>query len=233
MKRSSSFTIPKPCDQQWSDMIPNPTGRHCDTCDVTLLDFSILSDAQIINTLKQSEHVCVRATQSQLDRPLIDYSVNPAPALSLKAALMGAGLLMTLPSFGSETPEWQPKIDLISTIAYSDVSKEVGDPPGKRKVSIVALNESRGIPMEDVKFNFLNKERKVVFSATTDEEGLISIKERKLQKKGIAFIQVEGTEDYDTMIIPYEGEEIRIVANIQVKFMEYMIIGMVEHDNLR
>ena len=87
--------------------------------------------------------------------------------------------------------------------------------------------------MEDVKFNFLNKERKVVFSATTDEEGLISIKERKLQKKEIAFIQVEGTEDYDTMIIPYEGEEIRIVANIQVKFMEYMIIGMVEHDNLR
>jgi len=232
MKRKASFTIPKPCDQQWSDMTPNINGRHCDTCNITLLDFSQLTDAQIIERLKLSRHVCVRATQSQLDRPLINYSHTAAPTLSLKAVVMGAGILMTIPAFGAEFPDIEPGLNLISTIASLDYHEEVEDPPEKRKVSIVALNAVQGYPMGDVQFNFLSKDKKIVFSATTDEDGLIMFKESKLLKKGIAFIQVEAADDYDSITIPYEGVEIEIVAKIEVEYMDLMIIGMVEYDNL-
>ncbi len=214
-------------------MTPKSNGRHCDKCDVTLLDFSVLTDAQIIETLKKSGPVCVRATESQLHRPLIDASYRNAPTLNLKAVAMGASLLMTIPALSQEQSEVYPEIDLISSIEKEGEPDKSTESQAAKKVSIVALNARSGNPASDIELMFLSKDRQVKFSATTNDDGVALVSKNKLAKKEIAYIEVETTDQIQGLIIPYKGDEMDIVIKIEYNYQEFMVIGMVEHENLR
>lgn len=45
----SYITIPNPCDADWNKMLPNETGRHCELCNKTVVDFTKMSDNEIKN----------------------------------------------------------------------------------------------------------------------------------------------------------------------------------------
>lgn len=75
MQQSIQLSIPEPCHQDWNKMTPNDQGRFCTSCSKTVVDFSSMSDAamlQYFNNLKDS-NVCGRVYTDQLDR-----SIEPA-----------------------------------------------------------------------------------------------------------------------------------------------------------
>jgi hypothetical protein len=73
MQQPIQLSIPEPCHQDWNKMTPNDQGRFCTSCSKTVVDFSNMSDAalmQYFENLKDS-NVCGRVYTDQLDRSIV------------------------------------------------------------------------------------------------------------------------------------------------------------------
>ncbi len=71
------LSIPEPCHQNWNDMTPTQQGRFCNACAKEVIDFSEMSDSEVLNyfiAVKKNDTVCGRVFPDQLDR-----SINAAP----------------------------------------------------------------------------------------------------------------------------------------------------------
>ena len=62
------ISIPQPCAQPWAAMRPTADGRHCGACQTEVVDFTRLSEAEILAYLARrgGRPVCVLATASQV-----------------------------------------------------------------------------------------------------------------------------------------------------------------------
>ena len=68
---SIHLRIPKPCHENWDSMQPNKEGRHCMACRKTVVDFSNMTDREILDYISNaSGEVCGRVDSVQLTRGL-------------------------------------------------------------------------------------------------------------------------------------------------------------------
>ena len=64
------ISIPEPCHEDWGKMTPKEQGRHCDKCNLTVVDFSSMSTPDVLNYFKNNKgRICGRVNQSQLYHP--------------------------------------------------------------------------------------------------------------------------------------------------------------------
>ncbi|HXB95053.1 MAG TPA: hypothetical protein VNU70_07835, partial [Puia sp.] len=71
MKGNIQLGIPTPCLERWEDMRPEEKGRYCGACSKTVVDFSMMSDREIIDYLSRTgQQVCGRLAPGQLNRGL-------------------------------------------------------------------------------------------------------------------------------------------------------------------
>lgn len=89
------LSIPEPCHESWDAMTPADSGRHCAACQQVVVDFTQMSDAEVVAFLAQQPHVsCGRFGDDQLDRPLLG-TLPPAPRwwrwLTAAATTFGLG----------------------------------------------------------------------------------------------------------------------------------------------
>ena len=72
MEKSNSI-IPNPCNANWDEMTPNDKGKHCGSCNKTVVDFTTMNAEQIEYYLNSSkmQKVCGRfkITQASVSRP--------------------------------------------------------------------------------------------------------------------------------------------------------------------
>ncbi len=94
------LTIPKPCFQNWNDMIPGKGGRHCSSCSKTVTDFTSMSDEAIEQFFitNQGKNICGRFRSTQIDRIRIDL---PANIFSIKIPYWKKFLVAFLVIYGS------------------------------------------------------------------------------------------------------------------------------------
>ncbi|MCA8832874.1 carboxypeptidase-like regulatory domain-containing protein [Hymenobacter pini] len=93
MPHALTVTIPLPCHENWADMAPTAQGRHCAACAKVVVDFTRLTDAEIVAYLSQaSSRSCGRFRAEQLQRPLRITTEAPASRQWLAAALAVLGL---------------------------------------------------------------------------------------------------------------------------------------------
>ncbi|MCX6294364.1 MAG: hypothetical protein NT127_08745 [Sphingobacteriales bacterium] len=64
---SEKIKIPNLCNEDWNKMTPNDNGSFCDTCKLTVVDFTKMGDDQIKNYLLNNGHVCGRFDCTQVD----------------------------------------------------------------------------------------------------------------------------------------------------------------------
>lgn len=62
------IAIENPCHEDWQGMPPEAQGRFCSACEKTVIDFSVMSDAEILHYFSQprTEKVCGRFRSEQL-----------------------------------------------------------------------------------------------------------------------------------------------------------------------
>jgi hypothetical protein len=71
MKGKIQLRIPTPCSENWENMRPEEKGRYCGTCSKTVVDFSMMSDREILAHLARvGQHVCGRMAVDQLNRTM-------------------------------------------------------------------------------------------------------------------------------------------------------------------
>jgi hypothetical protein len=95
MKEQISVSIPTPCSEKRENMKPVIGGHYCNVCAKTVVDFTLMSDEQVLQFLKQqgSKSFCGQFGSSQLDRPLIHL---PKTSLRLIASQKLAACLFVL-----------------------------------------------------------------------------------------------------------------------------------------
>ena len=72
MSRKIQLSIPEPCHEDWNAMTPAAGGRFCASCSKEVIDFSGMSDAQLIQFFKEPRgSVCGRFQQQQLSTELV------------------------------------------------------------------------------------------------------------------------------------------------------------------
>jgi hypothetical protein len=84
--------IPLPCSENWESMTPIEKGRFCANCQKVVIDFTQLSNEEIIQTFRQKpKELCVRMYRKQLrdvNNVLLNSYTNRAifitPAFSIK-----------------------------------------------------------------------------------------------------------------------------------------------------
>ncbi|MEC5147399.1 hypothetical protein UNH65_27990 [Chitinophaga sp. 180180018-2] len=79
------LSVPTPCEENWSDMVPTAMGRHCNTCNQAIVDFSLMSDAEIFAVISNSEGMLPGPFQEDLSGRCI-----PAPAIAVRRARLVA-----------------------------------------------------------------------------------------------------------------------------------------------
>jgi hypothetical protein len=88
---SIKLSIPKPCSRNWEGMAQNETGRFCDNCNKTVIDFTQYSDQQLADFFKRSkEHMCGTFRNDQLEKAL--YPLQSSPNRSLPQLLISVAL---------------------------------------------------------------------------------------------------------------------------------------------
>ncbi len=72
------LSIPEPCHENWNNMTPEGQGRFCNSCAKQVIDFSAMTDNQLMQYFAnlKNENVCGRVYPDQLDRTF----VMPVPA---------------------------------------------------------------------------------------------------------------------------------------------------------
>lgn len=109
MKRSPYLLqLDNPCPESWEGMHPTATGRFCDTCAKNVVDFTSLTDDQILAQLKKSDKTyCGRVTETQLNRYLVSRTETTLTARFLK--LVAGLFLFAIPdSIAQELIERKP-----------------------------------------------------------------------------------------------------------------------------
>jgi len=71
--RKIQLSIPEPCHENWDAMTPTQQGRYCNACAKEVVDFSSMSDSEVLGYFtrkKKVDQVCGRAYPDQLDRDI-------------------------------------------------------------------------------------------------------------------------------------------------------------------
>jgi hypothetical protein len=101
------ITISKPCLENWATMIPNEKGKHCLVCQKTVVDFTSMTDAQIIDYFQNYKgSTCGRFYETQLD---IKTYLILKPNLKNRWAWVLSTLLLPL-AMNAQTPRYKEPI---------------------------------------------------------------------------------------------------------------------------
>ncbi|MDO7850271.1 hypothetical protein Q4S41_01590 [Hymenobacter sp. CA1UV-4] len=172
-------------------MTPTATGRHCASCQETVVDFTRMSEAEVVAFLQQHPGVsCGRFRGSQLDRPLL----APARAVGgwrrwwgATLALLGLGALaapkaqgQAAPAayWGGPVPQNQVQPTKVGTtaagLAAGRVDSVGGDNARLRDGSLLTINgvvyDAHGRPREGIEVG-LSSALPDDFVTTTDAQG--------------------------------------------------------------
>lgn len=130
MENSSRvISIPAPCHENWDAMTPAQQGRHCGACQKTVIDFTMMSDGQILDVLRRNNRPCGRYRASQLDRALVDNRRKPAFLGVISGRV--AALLLLFQSIGIVAKAQEEKKD----------STEQRTDNGEKKVQVKVIRK--------------------------------------------------------------------------------------------
>lgn len=91
IRRSYKLTIDNPCEQNWEAMKMDETGRFCQHCSKSVIDFTQLTDKEIIKIIEQnSGKICGRLNKEQLDK----FITTKEPVNRSRFSKILAGLLL-------------------------------------------------------------------------------------------------------------------------------------------
>lgn len=121
------YHIPTPCNENWDKMTPTEQGRFCSLCSKTVVDFTRMSDDEVLNYFanNKNENVCGRIKK----QPLLPEITIRIPASTihrrynnfqtfLLALLLSFGVLLT--GFTGEKTHAEFAIENTNSIAAVD-----------------------------------------------------------------------------------------------------------------
>jgi hypothetical protein len=102
MSKAKAFkiSIPEPCNEGWSNMSPRKEGRFCSSCEKTVVDFTKMTDNEIVKMITKSKQeevkICGHFRKAQVNRRMMEsvpYKSRPSGFMIAAALLTGLSFL--------------------------------------------------------------------------------------------------------------------------------------------
>jgi hypothetical protein len=88
--------IPEPCHENWQQLTHGEQGRHCLSCQKTVVDFTLMSDQEILNYISRaSSSVCGRFNNDQLNKTYAEKKIKPSFTFRYAWNMITAAFLLT------------------------------------------------------------------------------------------------------------------------------------------
>lgn len=108
MPKNTTIHIDNPCSEDWDRMTPGTEGRLCSSCKKTVVDFTRMSDQEVLQWLARPRgSVCGRFGGGQLNRGMIPQPERANSRLGLWRYLL-AGLLVSSEVAAQDKPASPP-----------------------------------------------------------------------------------------------------------------------------
>lgn len=183
MKKSFTLTMATPCSEKWETFRQTKSGAFCSSCSKEVIDFTSLTDQQIIDFFKsQNNNTCGRFRPEQLTRyHFAQDSINPgwklwrAGLVALVIALVGK------PSFGQSA-----KPVSIERVQHEsqDENEQVIVSHNYIEVTGVVTSLDDGMPLPGV----MVQKSGTTLSTSTDAEGRFKFPGQLKQGESIDFM---------------------------------------------
>ncbi|HEY0298883.1 MAG TPA: carboxypeptidase-like regulatory domain-containing protein, partial [Arachidicoccus sp.] len=172
-QNSYILNIENPCSASWKDMTPVDAGKFCAHCFKTEIDFSKLSDGEIVKIISQNKgNVCGRFYEEQLNKELTEakqFHVNRWFYKYLASVLL-LGIYKNVFSFNNNKINLQ-KEDITIHPIHHEIRNDAEDTlVGEIKGEI--LDSITNVPIENVSVQIKDTKRGVI----TDSAGCFRIK---------------------------------------------------------
>jgi hypothetical protein len=119
MKNKLFIQIPEPCHEDWNKMTPVEQGRYCQSCCKEVVDFSVMTDQEIISFLsKPRGKTCGNFASDQLNRIITE------PATPAKKKFWAMMLSFLLPLFVTTKVKSQRTVGKMKVVL--DTAKNAG-----------------------------------------------------------------------------------------------------------
>jgi hypothetical protein len=186
------LNIPEPCTAAWNDMLPEDSGRFCLSCQKKVIDFSLMSDGELLRTLaKAGDNCCGRLHTSQVERLI-------SPAAQAAKPFLPAALLATLVTV--MTPE---NSKAQKSVAMTELTEAVPLVRGPKVIEgrIVSSATGKGLPGVTVRM------QGGVSGAISDSTGyfMLNVPQSGGRKRHVFNLSAIG---YETKEIFYDASEV-------------------------
>lgn len=226
--------IPEPCHEDWSEMTAvRHDCRHCSICEISVVDFTQKTDAEILEILRQSPRkVCGKFRQDQLERPLLasppairPYKTNKSWSIAASVAALlsvqqAAAQQPVAPIATERTPS--PSRDILGGVQYYDFLEH----DSMRTISGKIIHRKSRKPIPDCLVS-LDGDYKT--RVKTDENGLFSIEipKEEFDKKNLKLkLKLWGYEPQDVAIPERAKSEDIAIAPIRYKLKKQKLVVM-------
>ncbi|MBG8554457.1 carboxypeptidase-like regulatory domain-containing protein [Hymenobacter guriensis] len=188
-----TINVPKPCGESWSGMTPATQGRHCAACNKVVVDFTRMTDAELLAFLhRQPGTSCGRFTSEQLNRPL----VVPAAASPWRRWLAAAALALGLGEVVASSARAQVPVSQLGQQPIWNTPVQSADISTESTIAIrgrvIDASTGQGLPNVTV---FI---RETMNGASTNQGGTFSLQipmpivpGQKLEFSSIGFLREE------------------------------------------
>lgn len=228
------LSIPTPCHENWEQMTPQERGRFCAACQKTVVDFTNMSDRQVVEYFKKANNVCGRFNTTQLEREI------PVPRKSFPWAR--TFFQLTLPTFLlSLKTSAQGEVRVKTVVCATPTKKEAGvlskpdSIAGSRLKGKVVAEEGR--PVVGATVNILG----TTINTQTDDNGYFHFQDVKDNQATIAVFavgygnKIVTLTSNDTSVVPIvtlspqvAGRVIATVGFVNVKKKKLPIVPLLQ-----
>jgi hypothetical protein len=191
--KSLHISIPQPCHEQWNNMNPTESGAFCHSCQKEVIDFSAMTDREVIEYLAKHETGCGRFRRDQLDTKLAMAKVDNG-LFKWKAMLLGL-----LPFIGLKSALAIPNLK----VATNQNSKL----PAENEDSLMhisgAVMDAQGVRIKGVSIDISSSTGQLRGTRTyTDSSGIFSFNvDRSVIESGAYSFKV-GYQDSIVKTVP-------------------------------
>lgn len=169
MPRKLQIAIPKPCHENWQDMMPTEKGRFCASCQKEVQDFTRLTDREVSAIIKRDSNSCGRFLTSQVNRDIIVHKEKSSLWVAASAAVISFIGLGNYEAAAQEShPTEQHESEKSENAATNKSYRESTEITG-------IVTDADGLPIPYAKVRNLNESTIV----QTDFEGVFTIAAKK------------------------------------------------------
>lgn len=222
MKNAIALRLDEPCSQEWSNMTPSEQGRYCDSCQKQVIDFTQLTDNEILQIIAANPNgFCGQFRETQLNRTIVESKLNGGSARlnSLVAGIMVAAGAGTLSAQSTSTPPVQQEVVIDEKHPTGPVClRQTQNDTSARIVNLTITDDASGVPIA----NALIFVPGTKFGVTTDSTG-----------KAVLTVPYSIEQDSLNLVVQSSGHETKRISVSTASPEQSLIVSLPAREIIR